>query len=114
MRYKIRYNYDTGDSFHIERNISQELELTWSNYEVAQANLIRIKDHYDWFESKKSSFADKIDPSGKDWYNEKYSICINLYTDNGTKCEIRAPWCGYFENLNEIEIIIVGDKITFN
>lgn len=115
MKYKIRYNYNTGDSFHTENNIIKELEFTWSDYDVAKANLNRIKEHYEWYQSKKSSLKDEIDPTGKDWYSGKrWDHVLYLYTDDGTKCQISAPWVGWFETLNEAEIVIVGDKISFN
>lgn len=45
MKYQIKVNYETGDSFGYE-NASTRLELTWKNLDVAKQNLQRIKEHY--------------------------------------------------------------------
>lgn len=44
--YKIKYTYNTGDSFHTEEGLESFLEFSWENIEVAKANLNRIKEHY--------------------------------------------------------------------
>ena len=50
MNYQIKYKYRTGNSLgsHPETDI---LELEFKNYDVAKANLIRIKEHYDFVTS---------------------------------------------------------------
>lgn len=35
---------------------------------------------------------------------------IILYTDEGKPFQFHAPWCGYFESLNSVEIIMAEDK----
>lgn len=114
--YKIKYVYDTGDSFRTERDCESVLEMSWTDLEVAKANLTRIKEHYEFYLAadkpyllnKKELAAAKEAASKKDWFvNDKYemNLCLTLFTDDGAPCQIHAPWCGYFERLNEAEIV---------
>ena len=45
MKYKIQYNYETGNSFGHE-NREEFLELEFNDLNVAEANLDRINEHY--------------------------------------------------------------------
>lgn len=116
MKYSIRYNYDTGDSFTSHTGLEDTLEVTWENLEVAKANLKRIEEHYkmykilngyDWDKTKKSE-AIVEESKDKDWFVKgdkwSYEYCIILYTDEGKPWQLHAPWCGYFESLNSVEI----------
>jgi hypothetical protein len=106
MSYQIEYNYDTGDSFGTQTGLIGILELGWESLEVAKQNLQRIKEHYQWYSRKKGWRNEKVeDPTDKDWYSQKYDFCIILKTDDGNDWQISAPWCGYFESLNEARII---------
>jgi len=52
----------------------------------------------------------------KDWFVEKSSKeCLRLRVDSGDEFKIYAPWCGYFETLNEVEIVIDNSdmKVSF-
>lgn len=108
MLYKIKYSYQTGDSFHQE---DQEdiLEFEWSKLEIVKEALRRIGEHYKWFQSKES-YIEKELPQPK-WFNvdadhvtnEKY--LINLPLDNGKEVQFFCPWCGYFETLYGAEIV---------
>ncbi len=102
--YRIKYNYDTGDSFANYPDNEEFLELEWQNIEVARANLVRIKEHYEQYR--------KVNSWGGRGNDQEY--CINLYTDDNVKMQIMAPWCGYFESLNSAEIVgKTFDKIEF-
>ena len=45
MKYKIKIEYQTGDSFHHEDAIDY-LDYEWENIDVAKENLKRIEEHY--------------------------------------------------------------------
>lgn len=122
MKYKIKYDYQTGDSFG-SSDETGFLELTWTNLDVAKANLNRIKEHYDQYKLLES-YIKRAEPqtvlsenSSKDWFvsegkkkdqfDEYYSThCLILYTDDGKQFQLHAPWCGYFEGLHSAEIIV--------
>lgn len=45
MKYKIKIDYSTGDSFNSYNEI-RYIDLEWSNLDVAKENLQRIREHY--------------------------------------------------------------------
>lgn len=75
-KYKIKYNYDTGDSFHNEYDVEGNLELEWQNLEIAKANLKRIEEHYKQYREIES-YRGKDDQTilegnkDKDWFVKK-------------------------------------------
>lgn len=151
--YKIKYIYDTGDSFETEHDVEDVLELTWNNPQVAEKNLERIEEHYKMYEEAEDSRWNKKTKQeilqqyqDRDWFvkksrwvaykkhtpdswfaidesdvekikkNPEYSVkqhideteathCLILYTDEGKKFQLWAPWCGHFERLLHAEII---------
>ena len=105
--YRIQYNYETGNSFgsHEETDI---LEFKWENLEIAKQNLQRIKEHREFY----CHFLNEKEAQTKDWFVEKYKYCLKLQADNGNFAQIAAPWCGYFERLNWVEIIIETPEIS--
>ena len=156
MKYKIQYNYNTGDSFRTEKGLKNFLDMTWENLDIVKANLLRIKEHYeqhselngyrwdsdktneeiieenknkDWFVKVIKDCVYYKDENGKETYqcidksriklykdNKDYRVDtfidrstaednIILYTDEGKPWQFYAPWCGYFESLNNVEII---------
>lgn len=164
MKYKILYNYDTGDSFSSECGLEGYIEISWENETIAQENLKRIQEHYIQYEELNYSRKSKtnqdilIENQEKDWfvkidrlvcfhklkpdrmwainevneiskmkdseqYDSKHIIdesmaenCVILYTDDGKPFQFWCPWCGYFEQLNSVEIVSnqPKNKITFN
>lgn len=44
MKYKIKYNYDSGDSFNQYPDNEGFVEIEWENLENAKANLTRIQE----------------------------------------------------------------------
>ena len=132
MKYRIQYNYDTGDSFKNEPDNLGTLEMVWENLDVAKKNLQRIKEHYSQYKElnsysylKEKSKQEILESNkGKDWFvkgsNSNYydsENCIILYSDDGKPWQFWAPWCGYFESLSYAEIIIPEEendmKISF-
>lgn len=122
MKYKIKYEYQTGSSFGYE-DTDGILELGWNDLTVAKANLKRIAAHTKMVKEldqkkwevrlgKKDAKVDVFEPYKKeDWFvNDKsYGIsenCIILYTDEGKPWQFWCPWCGYFETLYSAKIIV--------
>lgn len=111
MKYRIKYTYDTGDSFGQEHDCVGYLESTWEKLDVAKDNLRRIKEHYLFYMDRERSHLSKKEEqkalqemSKKDWFVKGHDFCLKLCVDSGTEYQICAPWCGYFESLNEVEI----------
>ncbi len=83
MKYKILYNYDTGDSFRNEYGLEEYLELEFNDIEVAKQNLKRIEEHYkqykecNGYSSKKRNDQDIFTENiNKDWFVKKTKPCI--------------------------------------
>ncbi len=121
--YKIKINYNTGDSFGTEEGLETTLEFTWKSLQIAKENLIRIKEHYEYYQllNKKYSTLSKKEiekqikiAKSKDWfttseYNRDGEYALVLKTDDGTSCQISTTmWVGYFESLNYAEIVLVS------
>lgn len=90
--YRIKYNYDTGSSFHSESGLEDYIELGFQTLEVAEQNLERIREHYemyrslhDWFNKKESEQDILRKYSEKDWFVKRikkaiYKDDINNYS----------------------------------
>ena len=82
MKYRIKYNYDTGDSFTSSPDNSDLLEMVWEDLEVAKQNLQRIKDHYSQYRDCNSYFSKKSKSEilesnkDKDWFVRKERIFV--------------------------------------
>ena len=99
------------------------------HYRVDTQALLESFADKDWFVKELILVAYKGDYNGKNYfaidslknaelngYSTKYIISthkaensIILYSDIGTKFQFYPPWCGYFEQLYSVEII-VNDK----
>ena len=113
-KYKIKYNYQTGDSFHTE-TCEEVLEFEWEDLDIAKEGLKRINEHYKWYESKNSYSFNKDEVSKPEWHNvntdhvsNEYYL-MNIRMDNGNEVQFWPPWVGYFESLHWAEIIIEDD-----
>ena len=155
--YKIRYNYDTGDSFTTHHGLEEFLELTWEKREVAEANLKRLQEHYvqyqgvttssyrrestqsilfknmnkDWFVNEPKAWVNmyknlnRIDNSKVDEWKAKgcdvvylpdetmATNCVVIYTDDDKPFQMWAPYCGYFNHLNSLEVVQENLRVTF-
>jgi hypothetical protein len=113
---KIYYNYNTGDSFYEENNIEEVLEGEYTNLDIAKANIKRIEAHYKYYReingyNNKSDTEIRGRYKREDWYVEGYDFNIKLQANNGEFYQIHAPWCGYFESLNSVEIKSNNDNM---
>lgn len=105
--YKIVIDYDTGDSFHTEEGLQQDIEMRWSNLDRAKESLERIKAHYAYYKwkEKDSRWMNTPEVAKPEWYLDNTYFSIPLVDDHGNQIPVGAFWCGYFERLN-------GAKIT--
>jgi hypothetical protein len=119
MKYKIEYFYRTGDSFHSEDKECL-LEYVWEDLEVAKECLKRIREHYEWYESKVNPWADEVERPA--WHSVAESRFIsehdvhnmlNLPMDGGKEIQFWPPWCGYFETLYGAKIVIDSPEADF-
>lgn len=136
MSYIIKYNYNTGDSENNYPNNIETLELTFNSLELAKDALRRIKEHYTLYrelhsyqvrydKSPRNRKAVLKDMASRDWAVLKkngeieYEFALKLLAETGKHFQLCAPWCGYFESLNEawIEMGVKEDddmRISFN
>lgn len=112
-KYEIKVCYSTGDSFHTE-DTSTVLEMTWNSRDNAKLALQRIKEHWQWYECEhkhmSGTWNDKlkkyVKPHEPSWHIGLDDHSILLMLDNGNDVKFAAPWCGYFESLQSVEIIL--------
>lgn len=124
--YRIKLTYDTGDSFHNEYGLEETLGVSWSTLELAEENLNRIKEHYEfvkadeiyrWDLTNKEIRKKKEEAKNQRWYRNEYDYpegSVILILDNGEEFVQSASfYCGYFESLTCAEIIQDLPKIEF-
>jgi hypothetical protein len=123
MKYRIKYNYDTGDSFSNSPDNSDFLEMVWENIEVAKQNLQRIKDHYSQYrdcnsysysKNKAEIFESNKD---KDWFVKNPKIFAfekdtpsyywSVYKENVKYCEENGLEIRYGFDESEAENCII-------
>lgn len=87
-KYRIKYSYDSGDSFNQYPDITGFVEIEWDSIENAKNNLKRIEEHYKQYkelESWKLSKEDKqnllLNNSLKDWFVKKDCL-VTFKKDN--------------------------------
>jgi len=78
-------DYGTGDSFSHDRNQFEAVDL-FEDYELAQA-------------CGKACEVLEEELNGKYDYNS-----LQYERQNGEHVKVHAPWLGYFENLNRVEV----------
>jgi hypothetical protein len=126
--YEIEYCWDTGDSNGSKNGLLSILEGTYKNIEIAKENIKRIAEHYEYYRLMNDTWAIRCykgkekaqkekernkkleEAKSKPWYNEKYDFVLKLLADNGKEYEISAPWCGYFDRLNSVRVILAKDN----
>lgn len=120
MIYKIKYYYQTGDSFHTEDAEDILSECSWENLEIAKENLQRIKEHYEYYKAMRKHeqgyFSHKRKPKAPKWHNVKADCTdnwnlLNFKLDNGNEFQFWPPWIGYFETLYSAEIITNSNRM---
>ena len=122
IEYKIKIDYNTGDSFNTHEHCIDYLDYGWKNLDVVKENLKRIKEHYTAYLAIEKSYSNKQIKNwdsykNERWYCKQYpAFSITLLKDDETDFTVSSGlWCGYFESLNsaEIEFQDLDMKITF-
>lgn len=121
MNYRLKINYDTGDSFGSYPGQEETLELVNSSLEVAKRNAERIQAHARMYEALNGyRMKEKTlkDFQNEDWFvkntdasSPQYSVILK--TDEGKDLQIWASWCGYFETFNFVEVVADVDDMKF-
>lgn len=119
MAFLIKVDYKTGNSFGSRRE-TEFIGLSWENLDIAKLNLIRIKEHYLFYQAKhgyRSRWNPKEDrsliesASSQPWYSSEYGDHgLMLQLDDGTNQVVSAFWCGYFEKLFTAEVVPDADS----
>lgn len=113
-KYKIKYNYETSDSFTPAHDCVGYLEAIWTNLDIIKENLQRIREHYEYYRKINSCYSSmsvkeikafKKECAKKNWFVKEWEDSLKLKADNGVDFQISAPWCGYFDRLIEAEIV---------
>ena len=81
QKFKIKYGYQTGNSYGSE-SLESELELTWTNLDVAKENLKRIREHYEQYMDlsgygygdRRSNLEILKENENKDWFVKKKDL----------------------------------------
>lgn len=130
-RYTISVFYRTGDSFH-SHNETEEVGMSWGSIEKAKLALKYIEEHYKAYQvvsAESWRTVNKFDINlikDKPWFysEDEFGLALDvawqyaLYIENddGEKQRISPFWCGYFEHLHSVEIVVESDptmKIYF-
>lgn len=100
--------YDTGDSFHRSDGQIEYVGL-YQSRDVAEDNAKRIKEHDKIASRLNRSYCvseqerKQLEKLRKTF--EQYSV--NLITEDGKEYKISCPWVGYFEILDDVEVVEV-------
>lgn len=119
MKFQIKVYYTTGDSFGTA-NEYEILDYEWDNDEIASENAKAIIEHYEAYACENGKWTAKSkkdigDYTEKWWYVKPYGSengypeidpSMNLKLNDGTLTLYRCPWCGYFESLISVEVVI--------
>ena len=116
MAYKIKIIYTTGDSFHTETGIEKYIDFKWKSLEMASESLKRIGNHYEFYQNNSCLWKQpecKL-PVGVAWDNQFRIIVLKLVDDDGKDFSYSGFWTGYFEILEEVEIVSELPKLRLN
>ncbi len=102
--YKIKIKYTDGDSNGTSREESF-LEYDWQDADIAEENVDRIIQHYEWYSSAHNSLCNKTfaKPS---FVNEKHDKSFALKLDNGQEQFYGAFWIGWGQSLESAQVVI--------
>lgn len=112
--YTIEINYNTGNSLSHQSGLTDTIDLNWNNLDVVKENCKRIIEHYKWYKGEADSLFDTVEHP--EWLNKdikEYDMSLNLKLDNGTEQQIWSFWCGYFDSLNSLRIVLDRKDLEF-
>jgi hypothetical protein len=108
MKYGIKIIYNTGDSFSTQKGLEEELDYNWSNYDIVEQNLLRIKEHYDWYRNDyRPEYPKPL------WLKKEGKHSIPLLLDDGTEQLISIFWADMFSSMQSCEIVLLHSKYTW-
>lgn len=117
-KYKIRAYYSTGNSFG-SHDETETLDFEWDSLELAKENLQRLTEHYKYYvelnkytNKTKKEISDSV--KDKDWFNNEKYYETSLYLLNNKREKFlfsTGMYCGYFESLHSLEIVINDDDL---
>lgn len=123
MNFTIQIKYITGDSFG-SRTETDTIGCVWKNLDKAKDALKRIKAQQDAInESDRITSKEKLDSylesiQMSNWYchedrnwKEDWKFGLYIELDDGTPMKVYSFWNGYFERIEEAEIVINTDEI---
>lgn len=102
--YKIKVKYSTGDSNGTRREEAL-LEYDWNDAKIAQENVDRIIQHYEWYSSVHNHICRKTfeKPS---FVDEKYDQSFALKMDDGQEQFYGAFWASWADSLESAQVVI--------
>jgi len=113
MKWRIRIDYETGDSFGSE-NTHDYLDIEWENLDMAKESLRRIKNHFEFCDGKHCWTRPEGDlPVGVDWNDKWRCLRLILVDDDYNDYPCAAFWIGYFEYLHTAEIVGQDSDMKF-
>ena len=112
--YGIKVTYKTGDSFTTQTT-NEVVDYGWKDLDVVKENVKAILEHnkyYHYIERWYHKDYDEIDKfknsfwflGSDDEYKNTHGLLLKL--DNGELVRYTAPWCGCFESLEYIEVVM--------
>lgn len=126
MKYEIRIDYTTGDSFGNEDRDNEDLGLIFDSIDLVEKALVEIEEHYRYAEEYDRAWNDRIHPTvttgrrfksevmkeiaDKPWLSDKdyWQFSIKLETSEGERTQIHLCYIGYFESLRCARAVPVG------
>lgn len=94
--------YTSGDSFSTYDKV-ELLDYDWNNKEVAEHNLVRIKEHAEWY-AEEHSYRYMEAGLKPEFVHEEYDFALNLLLDDGSEFLYSTDWCDYFGSLTHAVI----------
>ena len=93
--------HSSGDSFGHDECAYFEVIWVYDDADKAQAAIQKIKDHAAWYSKRHGWRPEKVED---DRFKDEYSVEVDIGKDRPlTVC---ASWNGYFESLDEIEMVM--------
>jgi len=117
----IEVDYQTGDSFHTEEILKEQIGLCWTNKKDAIAVLKIIEEHTEYDDLTNCNYygnlsekkqKDRIaELKKRDWFSEQWgSHTMHVINNDGERVYQSAFWAGYFETLHEARVVAVESE----
>jgi len=113
-KYKIKFIYDTGNTFEKEEEKEGFIDYDFDSLALAKQALARMKEHYLWRLSEECAYEDS--KPMPDWYNYKNrgwgsEWYFNVPGNNKEEVWLYGgQYLGFFENLVSAEIVGVTQE----